>query len=81
LHRINSGKSGVVSGLRPPQLQTSAQKKAQPEEVALKVPPKEEVLEERAPTRRATAQANYAKNLTEMQALSAAMHHTAHLTK
>jgi hypothetical protein len=74
LRRTKSGKPGMLTGVR-------TQKKAQPEEVALKVPPKEEVLEERAPARRATAQANYAKNLTEMQALSAAMHHTAHLTK
>lgn len=78
LHRINSGKSGVASSLRPPQLQTSAQKKAQPGEVALKVPPKEEVLEERVGTWRRRTQKHYALILDQMQAFAAALQHAPH---
>ena len=57
------------------------QKKAQPEEVALKVPPKEEVLEECASARRATTPLHHPKKPNPMQALSAAMRHIVDLSK
>jgi hypothetical protein len=63
------------SGVRPPHDQASAQKKAQPEEIALEVPPKEEVLEERASARWATTRLNHSRTSSPMQAFSAAMHH------
>jgi len=50
-------------------------KKAQPEKVALKVPPKEEVLEECVSARRAVTHQNYPENPPPMQAFSAAMRH------
>jgi hypothetical protein len=52
-----------------------AQKKAQPVKVALKVPPKEEVLEECAATCAAATQSNSCRNPAIMQAFTAALHH------
>lgn len=81
LRRINLGKSGMDSGVRPPHHQTSTQKKAQPVEVALKVPPKEEVLEECASARWAATHLHDRKTPNPMQALSAAMRHIVDLSK
>jgi hypothetical protein len=81
LHCIKSGGQALSTHVRPPMHWWWTQKKAQPVEVALKVPPKEEVLEECVSARWATTHQNYAKNLNLMQALSAAMHHIVDVTK
>jgi hypothetical protein len=65
----------VHPGVRPPHHQRSKQKKAQPVEVALKVPPKEEVLEDRATACEAATQLDYPGNSAKMQAFAIAMHH------
>ena len=66
---------------RAQQAEIPRQKKAQPEEVALKVPPKEEVLEECASARRAATPLHHPKKPNPMQALSAAMRHIVDLSK
>jgi hypothetical protein len=75
LRRIKSGKPGTHCGVRPQKDRTWTQKKAQPVEVALKVPPKEEVLEECVSARWAMTQLDHLNNPNPMQAFSAAMHH------
>jgi hypothetical protein len=56
LRRNKSGKPGTLASVRPLERGVRTQKKAQPEEVALEVPPKEEVLEECVSARWATTQ-------------------------
>jgi hypothetical protein len=81
LRCIKSGGQALSTHVRPLMHWRWTQKKAQPEEVALEVPPKEEVLEECVSARWATTHKNYPKNLNLMQALSAAMHHIVDVTK
>jgi hypothetical protein len=78
LHQIR--RAGDVSSRATADALEVDAKKAQPEEVALEVPPKEEVLEECVSARWATTHRNYPKNLNLMQALSAAMHHIVDVT-
>jgi hypothetical protein len=81
LHRIKAGEPGMPSGMRPPNYRKLTQKKAQPVEVTLKVPPKEEVLEECVSAHRATTHLNYSKNQNPVQAFSAAMRHIVDVSK
>jgi hypothetical protein len=74
LHQTGySGTRPVGGGLRTAWI--ARQKKAQPVEVALKVPPKEEVLEECAATCAAATHLNNARTPALMQAFAIAMHH------
>jgi hypothetical protein len=52
-----------------------SKKKAQPVEAALKVPPKEEVLEDCATACEAATQLDYPGSMAKMQAFAVAMHH------
>ena len=61
---------------RAQQAEIPRQKKAQPVKVALKVPPKEEVLEECASACEAATRLNYPGNTVKMQAFAIAMRHT-----
>jgi hypothetical protein len=81
LRRSKSSASRVHPGIRPQHHVQSAQKKAQPEEAALKVPPKEEVLEECASARWAAARLHCSKNPNAVQALSAAVRHIVDFSK
>jgi hypothetical protein len=63
------------SGVGPGTIRIAPQKKAQPVEVALKVPPKEEVLEECAATCAAATHSYGARTSGQMQAFAIAMHH------
>jgi hypothetical protein len=69
-----TGCAPLPSG-RAQQAEIPRQKKAQPEEAALKVPPKEEVLEECASARWAATHLHCSKKPNSVQALSAAMRH------